>query len=452
MIDLNNKPDRELLAIEALILIDQNINSERYAINKIANSYSIVDWRIRSALHALVFETIRYKNTIDFIISSIMKKGDIKHIKNDFLKNTLRLGIYEIKFLNKAPKLVSNTLVEITKNTISLNASKFINAILHESDKYDLENELNKFKGINYLSLKYSHPKWYIKYLKSYFPEDFVIRLLQKNNEHLPVTIRINESVSNKEEIISELETEGFQFKLYPRIPDMIEIQDSSKPVVQTKSYKNDLIYIQSKASIVVSHVLNPQSGELIYDLTAAPGSKTMHIAQLMGNRGKIIAFDRSFRRIKEIKDNLRNYNKNIINLINYDSKYLGETIQKKSDKAIVDPPCSGTGTFSRRPISKWNEHNKNLKLITSIQWNLLENAIKVVKKGGFLVYSTCSITLEENEKLIKKLIKNYPNVKLVDQDPFVGCKGLLNLDKTQRFYPHLHDTEGFFIAKLQIL
>ena len=442
--------DRESLASEALTLIDQELISERDAIDRIAQLHNITNWKIRSAFYAIVFETMRYRNLIDFIINKIMKKGKIDTIKNVFLRNLLRIGIYEIKIAKKPSMLVCNTLVEIVKNMGLLKASKFFNAIVHSSDRFNLSQELSKLNEIEYLSLKYAHPKWYIKFLTPLFSKQFIISLLKQNNIQLPTCIRIIPSLIDKEDVIAEFKAEKFQYRLYPELPDMIEILNKTKPINETKSYKSGGIYTQSKSSILVSHILDPQPRETIYDITAAPGNKTTHIAELMENKGKIIAIDRSFRRLKELKEKIRFFKIKIIEMINYDSKYFKEDIIYKPDKIVLDPPCSGTGTFPNRPTMKWFKMNEQMKNITSIQWKLLIKALKLVKSGGIILYSTCSITLEENEELINRLLKEYTNVKLLDQFPFIGKKGLLGLDKTQRLFPHIHQTEGFFIAKLQ--
>ncbi|MBD3229026.1 MAG: hypothetical protein GF329_12625 [Candidatus Lokiarchaeota archaeon] len=414
MTNSENKYDRELFAIEALALIDTKGFSERDAINKVTQLHSIDNWRIRGAFHALVFETVRYRNLIDYIISSIMNKGTIENVKNTFLRNILRLGIFEIKIMNKSSALIGNTLVNITKHKGMKKASKFVNAILRQSDDFNLDEKLNKLNELKYLSLKYSHPLWFVKYLKSKFPREFLIPILERNNRPLPVCVRVNTTINSLNEVIEEIEKEDFQFTTYPELPHMIEIERGPKPIVQTKSYKNDGLYIQSKSSILVSYVLNPQPGEFILDLTAAPGSKTFHISQLMRNKGCIVSLDRSFNRLKEIKRKTQFFNENIINTVNFDSKYVNNAIKYKADRVVLDPPCSGTGTFSNRPLLKWKSNIKVLKTLTSVQWALLESALKIVKPSGIIIYSTCSITLEENEKLIQKLLKKHKDYSLI--------------------------------------
>ncbi|NVM01702.1 MAG: RsmB/NOP family class I SAM-dependent RNA methyltransferase, partial [Candidatus Helarchaeota archaeon] len=220
------------------------------------------------------------------------------------------------------------------------------------------------------------------------------------------------------------------------------------KPVTRIKSYKKGLYYIQTKSSAVVTHVLDPQPNELILDICAAPGGKSTHIAQLMKNTGKILALDLSFRRIKEIKLKLKLLNIKNIELIQTDS--LKIPIRIKADRVLVDPPCTGTGAYGSRPLARWKINIKKLKNFTNLQWKLLVSGASQVKKDGILVYSTCSILIEENEAIVKRFLKKYTNFKILPALPHIGIKGYLDCENCKRLFPHLHESEGFFIAKFQ--
>ncbi len=451
MAPLSEEFEREILTAEALHFIEKEKVSEREAINKVMAIHNLNDWKIRGSVHAILFETVRHKNLIDYIISSVMQNGTVHDIKDEFLRDVLRVGVYLIKIMKNSASLVCNTLVEWAKKKVSLKASKFVNAILRGAERFNLEEEISKLDKESYLSLKYSHPTWYIRLLKPFFDEDFIISLMEKNNAHLPTSVRVNTLVTSVDDVIQELENKNFKYITYPEIPDMIDIIEGVIPIVHTDAYKNSGIYIQSKSSILISHILNPSPGDLIYDVTAAPGSKTTHIAQLMKNRGRILAFDKSPRRIKEIKIKLPLFKIKIIDLIIFDSRNIDNSLKYKADKVLLDPPCSDTGTYSNKPAMKWKGIDKQLKSLTSIQWELLTKSIELVKPGGILVYSTCSVTVEENEMQIKRLLEEYPNVELISHSPFIGMKGLLGFDKTQRLFPHLHNAEGFFVAKMRI-
>ncbi|MHA1831157.1 MAG: transcription antitermination factor NusB, partial [Candidatus Helarchaeota archaeon] len=175
---LDNELDREILAVEALSLIEEEKVSEREALKRISNLHNITDWKIRSTLHALLFETLRYRNLIDFIINSVMEKGTIEKIKSVFLRNILRIGVYQIKIIKKQINLICNTLVELVKKKSSKRAANFVNAILRSAERFDLESELDKLNKKEYLALKYSHPKWFIELLSPYFSDEFIVSLM----------------------------------------------------------------------------------------------------------------------------------------------------------------------------------------------------------------------------------------------------------------------------------
>ena len=167
-------------------------------------------------------------------------------------------------------------------------------------------------------------------------------------------------------------------------------------------------------------------------------------------NTGIVFAIDRSHRRLLELSSKLSKYELQNIYVINAVGEDASKYLRRKADKILIDSHCSGTGTFMSRPYSKWKLQPKELQLLTAIQWKLLNRAVKLLKDSGEIIYSTCSIMIEENEALIKRFLGVHPEFSLVPVSPFIGVPGFLGLSETQRLFPHLHNTEGFFIAKLK--
>ncbi|MFX1450382.1 MAG: 16S rRNA (cytosine(967)-C(5))-methyltransferase RsmB [Promethearchaeota archaeon] len=440
--------NNELVVGEILEIVERIRCSERQAIKQIVHKYKITDWKIRGAIHALVFEIIRKRNAIDEIIKySLKNKGTFQRLELP-IKNLLRIGVYEIKFLNKVPAQITNEIVEITKQKFGVNKSRFINILLKSIEKIsfeDIENQLPKNKQ---LSFKYFHPSWYIEYLEKILDFDSVLAFLNENNKVPPVYIRANTLKIPINQLIEILKDNSVKVEQDANFPEILKVIKSNRPVTRIKSYKKGLYYIQTKSSAIVTHVLDPQPNELIYDICAAPGGKTTHIAQLMKNTGKIIALDLSFRRLMELKLKLDMLNIKNIELVQADSTKIPMRI--KADRVLVDPPCTGTGAYGSRPLSKWKFNINNLKDFTDLQWKILMSGASYVKNEGILVYSTCSILIEENERIVKKFLQKHPNFKLIPALPQIGVNGYLDCENCKRLYPHLHESEGFFIAKFQ--
>ncbi|AIF70375.1 nol1-nop2-sun family nucleolar protein III [Palaeococcus pacificus DY20341] len=211
----------------------------------------------------------------------------------------------------------------------------------------------------------------------------------------------------------------------------------------ELKSYEKGLFYAQSLPSMVVAHVLEPSEEELIVDMAAAPGGKTSHIAQLMQNRGKIIAMDKSRNRLKKMEEELKRLGVKNVELIHMDSRKLPE-LGIKADKILLDAPCTALGI---RPKLWESRTPKEIEATARYQKHFINAAIKSLRKGGVLVYSTCTLSYEENEANVRYMLKK--GLKLEEQKLFIGSPGI-GIKEVQRFYPHKHLTQGFFIAKLR--
>ncbi|AEH25227.1 RsmB/NOP family class I SAM-dependent RNA methyltransferase [Pyrococcus yayanosii] len=211
----------------------------------------------------------------------------------------------------------------------------------------------------------------------------------------------------------------------------------------ELESFEKGYFYPQSLPSMITARILEPSEEDLIIDMAAAPGGKTSHIAQLLQNRGEIIAIDKSENRLKKMKDNLKRLGVKNVRLIHMDARNLPE-LGEKADKILLDAPCTALGV---RPKLWETRTPKDIEATARYQRAFIWAAIKSLRKGGVLVYSTCTLSYEENEGNVKFMLKK--GLKLEEQSIFIGAPGI-GLDKVQRFYPNRHRTQGFFIAKLR--
>lgn len=444
--------NRELLALEVLDVVFGGL-SEREAVKQVMRKYKVNDWKIRGAIHALAFEVIRRLNILDrYIYDTITTKQSFNKL-DDTVKNILRIGVYEIKFTEKSAALVTNEMINITHNVFNKNKkiSRFINALLRKIEKVDEQDILKGLTTHEQLALKYNYPTWLVKYIFHLFDDhQQVIAFLEKGNEIPPTSIRVNTLKASKKEVIANLLGEGFEVDADTDVDELLYIKKGVKPITWSKLQERGHIYIQSKSSILVPHVLSPQQDEIIFDLCASPGGKTSHLAQLMQNRGKIYAFERSSKRILELKANLNKMGVKNSEVLQIDSRFAASVVREKANKILLDAPCTGIGTIFSRPSIKWKFKPRDSFFYTAIQFDLLQQSAQLINQKGIIVYSTCSILYEENELVIGRFLKLHPEFKLIPFDLPNSVPGLHPLTRARRLYPHLNNSEGFFIAKLE--
>jgi 16S rRNA (cytosine967-C5)-methyltransferase len=205
---------------------------------------------------------------------------------------------------------------------------------------------------------------------------------------------------------------------------------------------------VQDKASCFAAEAADPKLGMMVLDVCAAPGAKTTYLAQLMQNKGLVCSVDYSRRRMRVWWTEVGRMWVEIAEPIIADAR-CSLPFNGEADLVILDPPCTSTGVFAKLPAAKWRLTQKSIEKMTEIQWQMINNCAEKVKPGGVLAYSTCSVTVEENEMIIERFLKQHPEFQLAEIQPKMGLPGLRGLEKCQRLYPHIHRSNGFFIAKL---
>ena len=441
--------DKEELASEILILLENENISERIAIKKVMEKKGIKDWRIRGSAHRLTLETLRRRNVIDKIIRSSLKDWSSFDKLDPFLKNLLRVSVFQMKFSNISSALVTNQALEIIKRHPKIAKSvSFVNAILRQIEQKPVEVYFQGKNDIENLSLKHFYPSWLIKHVTKQYDKKFTRQFITE----IPLEnyFRVNTLKIPIQKAVDKLKEQGYRIEQEKRIPELLKLVSYKKPITRSKLHLKGMIYIQSKSSIMVSRILDPQPGEVVADICAAPGGKTSHIGQLMRNKGLIIAVELFKKRIPELKRILDKLGVKIAHVVNGDSKIFNQFMKIKFDRILVDPPCTGTGTLQARPLTKWQLSSTDIPRFARIQQNILRSGAKTVKKGGTLVYSTCSILIEENERVLREFLSKHDNFKIVQIEKDYGSPGLDNYPEAIRLYPHVDKTDGFFIAKFQ--
>lgn len=415
------------------IVLDTYLNENREKINN----------KDINLISEIVYGVTTWKLTIDYIIQ---KYSNIKIKKiADWVLNILRMGVYQIVFLDKIPKSAAvNESVNLCKKYGNRSAN-FVNAVLRKVEKKDYE-DIKQIKEFDKrVSIQYSMPEWIVKKLKSEVGEEKTEEICRNCNIRPSMSIRVNNLKTSKNDLkekLKEMEIESED----GIIEDFLYIKNA-KNIVNNELYKNGLFSLQDEAAGYAAYVLNPKQGETVLDACSAPGGKATYLAEIMNDSGKIVAWDLYPHRVNEIKENAKRLNLSSIDEMVNDSTKLNKEFIEKFDKILLDVPCLGLGVIRRKPDIKWQREEKDIKEITDIQYKILETCSKYLKIGGELVYSTCSILEEENNKIVEKFLKeNKFEIEKIDVKNF---KNMIEKDEMLHFYPN-EQTDGFFICKMK--
>lgn len=433
------------------ILID--INEKDAYSNIVINRHldKDIDSRDESFIREVVYGVLENKLYIDYIISKA-SKIKLKKIHYNILE-ILRIGIYQIVFMDRIPDSAAvNESVKLAKKYGHRGTIGYVNGMLRSiiRDKDGFLNIDVKDK-IDYISIKYSHPKFMVERWAKEYGIGFTEDLCKKNNEVPSLNIRVNTLKISREDLRERLSQKGIKTK-YGRYAYDCLIVENPQGIVDTHEFKEGLFTIQDESSMLVSQVMNPRDGSLVLDVCAAPGGKSTHMGQIMENKGMIISRDIFQHKIQLIEDNARRLGVDIIKAEIFDALNRDIDLIDKLDYCLLDAPCSGLGLIRRKPEIKWNRVEEDIKSLSDLQYRIIDNIKDYVKIGGILVYSTCTVEKEENILLIDRFIEENPGFKLIGiEDRFQNRDGLDTLEHGYiQLFPNIHDTDGFFIAKMR--
>ncbi len=396
---------------QAVYALDKILNQDQYSteiINDLVDKVVEID---RALFRKLVYGVVENLYYIDYMIGKLSKIKLNKLDKN--VLNILRIAVYELAFLESKPYAVINEAVNLCKK-FSFKSKGFVNGVLRNLDRNKEKIMEIEEKGDKYLSIKYSTNMDIIKYLKDNYSN--YEEIVESFSDQADFTIRVNTYLISKEDLKTELEKLEFKIAESSLSPDALLVENPNG-IVDTEEFNKGYFTIQDQASILVGNVVNPKENSKVLDLCAAPGSKSTHLAQIMKNTGEVLANDISTSKNDKIIENFQRLKLTNYNLKNYDASKNVEEFKNKFDYVLVDAPCSGLGVIKRKPEIKLYRTYEDIKSIASIQKEILDRAYSYVKKGGDIIYSTCTIGRLENQDIIGDFINRYSDIKIVPID-----------------------------------
>ena len=404
----------------------------------------------------LVYGSTRMKIALDHIIDRLLARPEAG-LKLE-ARVILRQALYQLRYLTRIePYAVTNEAVELARRHCGEAISRLVNAVLRSYlRREDKEGLLpSREEGLAYLHLTLSYPEWLAAYLLDRFGFDGAERFCLAQNDHPGVFLRTNTLRLRREELQAALAQCGVTAVPAGYAYETLRVEEGGGKVAASKPFQTGGCTVQGPASQLAAHALHPESGSRVLDLCAAPGGKTTHLAALMGDEGDIRAFDIHPHKIALIEANLKRLGLTCVTAAAADAAALPASYQGWADCILLDAPCSGLGVLNARADSRYHKQASDIEKLAATAYQLLEAAAGYLKPGGKLCYTTCTVTHEENEDNIRRFLAAHPDFSLQPmselaammnrpEDAAAAREGMLQL------LPHVHGTEGFFLALLR--
>ena len=419
------------------ITLDEEINK----------NMKILDNRDIGFISELTYGVITWKLTIDEIIK---KYSNLRLKKiSPWILNALRMGIYQIVFLNKVPKSAAvNESVNLAKRYGHKGSSNFVNAILRKVSKNDYEEMFKIENNVERISKTNSMPVWIVETLLKENTLEKVEEICKNSNLKPELSIRVNNLKTSKEELKKKLEEKDI--KVENGVLEDFLILKNAKNIENIEEFKNGFFTVQDEAAGLTAKILNPQINDTVLDACSSPGGKTTYLAEIMKDKGEVIAFDIHPHRVKLVEQVSKRLNLKSIKTDVKDSSIYDKKYKEKFDKILLDVPCLGLGVLKRKPDIKWQRKKEDIKEISKIQKQILDACSKYLKKGGALVYSTCSILKEENEDVVNEFLEENENFEMekIELEENNYFKKFCKNNKFLQVYQS-EKSDGFFICKM---
>ncbi|MCL1949413.1 MAG: 16S rRNA (cytosine(967)-C(5))-methyltransferase RsmB [Turicibacter sp.] len=400
----------------------------------------------RALFTEIVYGTLEHFQLLDFYVQPYFKSK----VKS-WMKLLVYMTLYQILYLNSIPEHAAiSEAVNIAKKRGGQFNGGLVNGILRELRRNPLR-DLEEIEDVpTRMATEYSHPLWLVKLWNSQYGEAATEAILKANGEKVPLTLRVNTSKTNRKTLKKNLLAAKVETVASPLNEEALIVTKGNP--MRTRSFEAGEFYVQDEASMLVAKALDPKSGSRVLDTCSAPGGKALHAAALMNGSGEVVANDLYPHKIKLIEDNAARLGVENVKATLKDAALLHEAYQKESfDYLMVDAPCSALGILRRHPEAKITKRPEDLDGVGAISYQILDGAASLLKPGGRLVFSTCTINRKENDKQVERFLREHPEFSLDGTLPERLPEPLREAAKDGmiQLFPGMYGTDGFFIASL---
>lgn len=446
------KPTARELALDILTRVDRERAYSNLLLNQMLRKHK-PDRLEASFATELVYGTIQHRSTIDYFLGQFVSKGLDK--LEPWVRNLLRVSFYQLYYLDRVPShAVVNEAVNLAKKKGHRGISGMVNGVLRnvlrQADRLvlpELEDPVRR------IALTTSHPEWMVARWVKQYGEETAERICEANNSAPSSSVRVQSLRSSRDQMVVRLREAGVKAEPSRLASDGIVVEQAGN-MADTEWYRSGQLTIQDESSMLVADAVAPSPGMKVLDCCAAPGGKTTHLAERMNDDGEVIACDVHEHKEKLIREQAERLQLTCIHTVVTDARKLNERFPPGTfDRILLDAPCSGLGVIRRKPDLKWAKSESETDAVARVQKELLEAVHPLLKPGGILVYSTCTIEYNENEGQIRSFLERHPEFSVAAWTP---SQEPLHLPESRwregmlQLLPQDYNSDGFFIARLQ--
>ncbi len=436
------------VAVEILLQIEKNQAYSNLLLNTMIKKHKVNEKDI-GLLTEIVYGTIQRRDTLDYFLANFIKKAKKLEL---WVKILLRISLYQLVYLDRVPdRAVLFEAVEIAKKRGHKGIASLVNGVLRSIQREGLP-DLNEISNENErLAIRTSHPLWLIDKWVKQFGFSETEKMCEANLIPPSQTARVNQMKVGVNDLIEQLNANDIPVRRGDLSEDAIKGLKGN--LALTEAFTEGNLTIQDESSMLVARALNPKPGEMILDACAAPGGKSTHIAERMQGSGVVHSLDLHEHKVKLIKQQADRLSLNNIQAEALDSRKASERFEPESfDRILVDAPCSGFGVLRRKPDIKYTKTNDDIERLAELQLEILQEVAPLLKKGGVLVYSTCTIDKEENSDVVEAFLANHHEFSRVESlNAYLPEKIRPYINKGEvQILPHYFGTDGFYIASLR--
>ena len=442
---------RELI-MEMLLLVEQKKEYSHVILKNVLDKYDYFDNADKSFMKKIFEGTLERRIEIDYIIS-LFSSVPVNKLK-PVIRTILRMSVYQIVFLDSVPDSAAcNEAVKLAELKKFHQLKGFVNGVLRNvaRNKGNIEYPSRTKEPVRFLSVTYSMPEWIIQLWMNAYGIETVTVMLESLLSEKQVSIRMKPDLSGeqRQELIGKMENSGIVVTQSPYLDYAYRISNL-EGLTKVPGFLEGFFTVQDVSSMLIGEIAACKEGDRIIDVCAAPGGKSIHLAEKLKNTGMVEARDLTENKVAKIQENIDRMGLKNIKALVYDALETDEKSFEKADIVIGDLPCSGLGVIGKKADIKYNVSKESLLEITQLQKQILKQVLNYVKPGGAFIYSTCTINKAENEDMVQWIIQNFP-YGLESIDPYIPA--ILQSETTKCGYlqllPGVHQTDGFFMARL---
>lgn len=429
-------------ALTILLAVDEKQAYSNLLLHQTIEKYHI-DAKDRGLLTELTYGTLQYKLTLDYYLEPYVR-GKL----DTWVRWLLRLALYQIAYLDKIPDHAAvNEAVEIAKHRARHGGiAATVNGILRSILRNGLRETTDIKDTAERIAIETSHPEWLVRRYIDGFGVEITEDMLIENNFPPLQTVRVNATKADTRGGLEALWEEKYAVRRSENVPECLHVIEGQP--ARSKAFADGIITIQDESSMLPAYALDVQPGMRVYDMCAAPGGKTTHIAEKMNNEGELIATDLHKHKIKLIQENADRLGLTIIKPHVLDGRKATDEFEAASfDRILVDAPCSGLGVIRRKPDIKYTKTEEDFASLHKIQVDLLDAAYELLKPQGKMVYSTCTIDKMENNGTVDAFLAKHPDMQLAPVENAPEAAVGLREEGMMQVFPQQFNSDGFFVA-----